>query len=130
VTAPYGSGRQSQFAIAKPLGPTADKLGRILCAAVEDVGAVYDVGDLVTHSAMSRGSFERLFRDRLGTSPRSWLADRRVQAARRLLEETAMNVDEIAWAVGFGSVQALRRDFRLSMRITPTTYRWSFRAGS
>ena len=126
VTAPHRSGGQSQFAVAKPLGPTDDQLGRILCAAVEDIGAVHDVGDLVAHSAMSRRSLERLFRDRLGTSPRSWLADQRVQAARRLLEETAMNVDEISEAVGLGSGQALRREFRRSMGIAPTAYRRSF----
>jgi transcriptional regulator GlxA family with amidase domain len=128
VTAPHRAGGQSQFAVARPLGTADDQLGRLLSAAAEDLVRVRDVGDLVTRAGMSRRALERLFRHRLGTSPGDWLADQRVQAARRLLEGTDRCVEDVADAVGFGSVQALRREFKSALRLAPTAYRRAFRA--
>lgn len=127
VTAPHRSGGQSQFAAVAPLGTADDWLGGLLCAALAELRAVRSVGDLVTRSAMSRRSLERLFRDRLGCSPRSWLIDQRIQLARNLLETTDLGIEEVADSVGFGSPQALRREFQQALRVSPTSYRRSFR---
>jgi hypothetical protein len=54
------------------------------------------------------------------------LTDQRVQAARELLEETRLSMEQIAEQVGFGSSQALRREFRLALRTAPTAYRQAF----
>ena len=75
---------------------------------------------------MSRRSLERYFRNRLGTTPRAWLTDQRVQSARSLLEGTGLGVEEVAEAAGFGSGQALRREFQLALRTAPTAYRRAF----
>jgi transcriptional regulator GlxA family with amidase domain len=128
VTAPHRTGGQSQFAAVQPLSTADDRLGGLLCAAAEDIREVRSVADLVERSAMSRRALERLFRDRLGSSPGSWLTAQRVQAARRLLEGTDLSVEAVAEAAGFGSVQALRREFRLAVQVAPTMYRRSFRA--
>jgi transcriptional regulator GlxA family with amidase domain len=44
------------------------------------------------------------------------------------LEGTDLSVEAVAEAAGFGSVQALRREFRLAVQVAPTMYRRSFRA--
>jgi AraC family transcriptional regulator, transcriptional activator FtrA len=127
VTAPHRAGGQTQFAGVAPLSSADDRLGGLLDSVVAELGSVRSVHELVRRCAMSRRSLERLFRDRLGCSPRTWLTDQRVQAARTLLESTEEGVETIADAVGFGSVQTLRREFQLAMRVSPTTYRRGFR---
>jgi AraC family transcriptional activator FtrA len=84
------------------------------------------VADLVAHTRISRRSLERHFRDRLGTTPRAWLTDQRVQVARELLEETRLSMEQVAEQVGFGSSQTLRREFHLALRTAPTAYRQAF----
>lgn len=128
VTAPHRSGGQSQFAAVQPLSTADDRLGGLLSAAAADIRDVRCVADLVQRSAMSRRSLERLFHDRLGSSPGSWLTAQRIQTARELLEGSDLSVEAVAEAVGFGSVQALRREFKLTVQVSPTTYRRAFRA--
>lgn len=127
VTAPHRSGGQVQFAAVAPLSSSDGWLGGLLSGAVADLREVRSVADLVERAAMSRRTLERLFRDRLGCSPRAWLIDQRVQQARTLLETSDLGVESIADAVGFGSVQALRREFRSAMQVAPTAYRQAFR---
>ena len=128
VTAPHRSGGQSQFAAVEPLGTADDRLGGLLGEVLADLREVRTVHDLVTRAAMSRRSLERLFRDRLGCSPRSWLIDQRVHRARTLLETTDLGVDAVAAGVGFGSPQTLRREFQQALGISPTGYRGHFRS--
>ena len=126
VTAPHRSGSQAQYAGVRPVDRVDGQLGEILGAAAADLAAVRDVGALVTRAGMSRRSLERHFRDRLGTTPRAWLTDQRVQSARSLLEGTNLGVEEVAEAAGFGSGQALRREFQLALRTAPSAYRRAF----
>jgi transcriptional regulator GlxA family with amidase domain len=126
VTAPHRSGGQAQFARTRPLHRIDGQLGELLGGAVAHIREVRGVADLVAHTRISRRSMERHFRDRLGTTPRAWLTDQRVQAARELLEETRLSMEQIAERVGFGSSQAMRREFHLALRTTPTVYRQAF----
>lgn len=126
VTAPHRSGGQAQFARARPLHRIDGQLGELLDGAVADISRIRGVADLVAHTRISRRSLERHFRDRLGTTPRAWLTDQRVQAARELLEETRLSMEQIADRVGFGSSQALRREFHLALRTPPGAYRQAF----
>ena len=79
------------------------------------------------HAAVSPRTFARRFREETGTTPLQWLLAQRVLEARRLLEETDLPVDEIAWRAGFGTAASLRDHFRRATATTPTAYRRSFR---
>ena len=46
---------------------------------------------------------------------------------RTLLEETDLSVTDIAFATGFGSLGAFRRQFVRTTGTTPRTYRTTFR---
>ena len=126
VTAPHRAGAQSQFAVAAGPARTDDAFGRLLTDAAADIARIPDVADLASRSAVSRRSLERLFQQRLGTTPRAWLLDQRLQAARQLLEDTDLSVDQIATAVGFGSTPSLRREFNRQLGTTPTQHRRTF----
>jgi AraC-like DNA-binding protein len=55
-----------------------------------------------------------------------WVTDQRVLYARRMLEETDLDIDRIADRSGFGTATLLRHHFRRIIGVTPSDYRRSF----
>lgn len=65
----------------------------------------------------------RLFRKHLGAAPREVARTRRVQAAKRLLDETDLPMTEIAFAAGFASVRRFNAVFVETYRRPPSQVR-------
>jgi len=86
-----------------------------------------DVAAMARHAGVSPRTFARRFRAETGTTPLRWLLSRRVLEARRLLEQTDLSIDRVAWRAGFGTAASLREHFRRATATTPTAYRRSFR---
>ena len=76
---------------------------------------------------MSERTFLRRFTEATGQAPVEWLCDVRIAEARRLLEATALPVEEVAHAAGFGSVATLRHHFARTTGLAPRDYRDRFR---
>jgi transcriptional regulator GlxA family with amidase domain len=55
-----------------------------------------------------------------------WVAGTRVRRAQRLLEATALSVEQVAAEVGFRSSAVLREHFRQTVGTSPQAYRRSF----
>jgi transcriptional regulator GlxA family with amidase domain len=72
---------------------------------------------------MSIRNFERVFTREVGTTPSQYVLQVRVEAARRQLERTDRGLKQVAKAVGFGSVDVMRRAFSRLLGITPRRYR-------
>jgi len=85
------------------------------------------VAALARRAAMSERSFIRIFRDETGITPADFVLQARLEAARRLLEETTLAPKIIAQRCGFGSPAALRRSFARSLGVSPAEYRDKFR---
>lgn len=75
---------------------------------------------------MSTRTFARRFLAETGVTPHQWLIRQRVLAARGLLEETDLPIDEVARRVGFSSPVLLRTHFHTIIGTTPTAYRRRF----
>jgi transcriptional regulator GlxA family with amidase domain len=86
----------------------------------------HTVGTLADRAHMSARTFARRFVDETGTTPMQWVTDQRVLYARRLLEETDLDIDRIADRAGFGTATLLRHHFRRIIGVTPSDYRRSF----
>jgi AraC family transcriptional activator FtrA len=95
--------------------------------AAERLAEPLDVTAMARHAAVSPRTFARRFREETGTTPLRWLLARRVLEARRLLEESDLPVEDVAWRAGFGTAASLREHFRRATATTPTAYRRSFR---
>jgi AraC-like DNA-binding protein len=67
----------------------------------------------------------RLFRQELGHTVVSWIADERVALARRLLREERYQVAEVAWACGFAQPSYFIRVFRARTGVTPLAWKRS-----
>jgi transcriptional regulator GlxA family with amidase domain len=76
---------------------------------------------------MSVRHFARVFRQATGSTPAAYREAARVEAARRVLEETDQSLAAVANTCGFGSVETLYRSFRRRLNTTPADYRKRFR---
>src|SRR5579884_1932775 len=65
----------------------------------------------------------RLFLRHAGATPSEVAATRRVQRAKRLLDETTMPLSEIAFAAGFGSLRRFNAAFRATYGRPPSSFR-------
>lgn len=85
------------------------------------------VNALAARVAMSPRNFARVFSKELGATPARYLLRLRVEAARRLLEQTDKSLKQVANASGFQSVDVMRRAMLRYVGTTPFRYRRRFR---
>lgn len=125
VAAPHRAGGQAQFFKAPAPEPSGslEPTRRWIAERLEEP---LDVAAMSRHAGVSPRTFARRFRAETGTTPLQWLLARRVLEARRLLEETDLPVEAVAWRVGFGNAASLREHFRRATATTPTAYRRTF----
>ena len=65
----------------------------------------------------------RLFVQHLGATAREVARTRRVHFAKKLLDETALSINQVAVAAGYGSVRRFNSDIRRTYSRTPTQLR-------
>lgn len=126
VAAPHREGGQAQF--ARPAAAEASgSLEPTRRWAAARLAAPLDVAAMAAHAGVSPRTFARRFREETGTTPLQWLLAQRVLEARRLLEESDLPVETVAWRCGFGTAASLRDHFRRATSTTPTAYRRAFK---
>ncbi|MBT2450226.1 DJ-1/PfpI family protein [Streptomyces sp. ISL-43] len=121
-------GGQSQFSV--PLSRSAGSrrdIEELRTYIAEHIEGDLSAAALAGRMALSERHFARVFRKETGTSPASYVEAVRVEAARRLLENTEEPLDRLAAACGFGSVETLHRALRKQIDTTPAAYRRRFR---
>jgi transcriptional regulator GlxA family with amidase domain len=99
--------------------PLRDLQAWIVDHPAEDLG----VPALARRVAMSPRNFFRVFTREVGVTPARFVERARVEAARRLLEESMRGVDDIAGRCGFGTAETMRGAFQRVMRVSPQGYR-------
>lgn len=92
----------------------------------EHVDANLSVQALAERVAMSVRNFERVFTREIGCTPARYVAQVRVEAARRALEDTDKSIEQIARNCGFVNADLMRRAFTRCIGITPARYRNRF----
>lgn len=130
VVPPHRDGGQAQYVER----PVPDDGGPGTAAArtwaMNHLDEPITLAGMAGRSAMSVRTFTRRFREETGESPGQWLARRRVELARRLLEDTDLGVEQVAARCGFGTAQSLRAHLQTTLGVTPTQYRRTFRPAS
>jgi transcriptional regulator GlxA family with amidase domain len=81
---------------------------------------------LAEKARMSPRNFSRVYKEKTGRSPAKAVEIFRLEAARRLLEDSDRNLDQIARLCGFGDEERMRVTFQRNLGVPPTEYRRRF----
>lgn len=93
---------------------------RLIAEGALDTGTVESLSDRL---GVTPRHLSRLFMQHLGASPIAIAQTRRLQFAKRLLDETSLPMTEIALASGYGSVRRFNDHFRSVYGRAPSTIR-------
>ena len=126
VVPPQRDGGQQQFVEVPIPESTADSLAPLLAWVVEHLDDQHSAASMARRAMMSERTFARRFTAETGSTPHRWLTQQRVLAARSLLEESDLPVEQIAGRVGFNSAVVLREHFRRQIGLAPVEYRRRF----
>src|SRR6476660_4058347 len=130
VVPPQRDGGQRQY-IDQPIPVRcSESFAPQLDWIMQNIEKPHTVTTLARRASMSARTFARRFVDETGTTPMQWVTDQRVLCARRLLEESDLDIDQIADRSGFGTATLLRHHFRRIIGVTPSDYRRSFACGT
>jgi AraC family transcriptional activator of mtrCDE len=95
------------------------QLGRAVAAMVDDPARDWSLDELATRANASRASLVRMFRAMAQRPPAAFLAELRLQLARRKLSATTLPVAAIAGEVGYASESAFSRAFHRRFGVRP-----------
>ncbi|MEJ8825895.1 DJ-1/PfpI family protein [Variovorax humicola] len=116
----------------------------MLQAQAEDSAAMFDelnlwiagnlqrpnlgVEQLAEQARMSPRNFARVYKQKTGRTPAKAVELFRLEAAKRLLQDSTRNVDQIAMQCGFGAEERMRVTFQRHLGVAPRDYRRRFAA--
>jgi transcriptional regulator GlxA family with amidase domain len=120
-------GNQAQFS-AQLRGQVAQRepLREVQHWIAEHPGADLSVDTLAERARLSPRQFARAFAAETGTPPGRYVDRVRLEAARRLLEDTRDGVEQIARTCGYRTPEAMRRAFQQALNVSPAEYRRRF----
>ncbi|HSZ14354.1 MAG TPA: GlxA family transcriptional regulator [Solirubrobacteraceae bacterium] len=122
-------GSQSQFSATLAAQRAArEPLREIQRAVLEDVAGDHSVEAMAARAHMSPRHFARAFRAETGVTPARHVELVRLEAARRLLEDTRQPIAAVAARCGFRTPETLRRAFLRTLHVGPAEYRRRFHA--
>jgi len=81
------------------------------------------VDDLAARLHLGARQLRRLFMDQLGVPPVAVAQTRRVQFAKKLLNETALPISDIAFSAGFASIRRFNAAMQTTYQRTPSELR-------
>ncbi|MFF2545945.1 GlxA family transcriptional regulator [Kitasatospora sp. NPDC058063] len=121
-------GNQAQFSTQLAAQVAARRpLREVQRWIAEHPEADLSVEALAGRSALSPRHFARAFAAEVGVTPGRYVDGVRLEAARRLLEDTDDGIEEIARSCGYGTPEAMRRAFVRALAAPPAEYRRRFR---
>lgn len=82
--------------------------------------------DVAWHVGLSPRHFKRRFKSATGETPLSYLQQIRIEAAKKRLETTDDNINEITWQIGYEDISTFRRLFKKHTALSPKEYRERF----
>jgi AraC-like DNA-binding protein len=86
-------------------------------------GRPVSASEFAAYLALARPYVYRQFTELIGSTVRTFLRDRQLRYARRLLETTPLSVEQVARGSGFASPWTFNRQFKTAFGVTPAAYR-------
>ncbi|MDK1493266.1 GlxA family transcriptional regulator [Sinorhizobium sp. 7-81] len=92
----------------------------------DNLAADLTVAAIARRIGMSERNFSRQFKHEVGMTPADYVESMRLEAGRRLAEDTSIPLKKIAADIGFTDDVAFRRSFVRRFGTSPAAYRRSF----
>ncbi len=92
----------------------------------DNLSADLGVAAIARRVGMSERNFSRQFKQEVGMTPADYVESMRLEAGRRLAEDTSIPLKKIATDIGFHDDVAFRRSFSRRFGTSPASYRRSF----
>ncbi|MEZ1314960.1 DJ-1/PfpI family protein [Pseudomonas fluorescens] len=105
-------------------GGTFDDLHLWISANLSDANLTVEA--LARQAQMSPRNFSRVYKRKIGRTPAKALELFRMEAARRMLEDSERNIDQVAQLCGFGDEERMRYTFHRHLSVSPREYRSRF----
>jgi AraC family transcriptional regulator len=112
----FGHGGMAPYKLRKAIGLIDRHL------AEEEEGRV-GLRAIAKEIGMSYFHFSRAFKQSMGMTPTNYIAERRIERAKKLMKETDLAISEIALRSGFSSQSHFTTSFRRLSGVTPRTFR-------
>lgn len=84
------------------------------------------VDELASKFSIGRRNFERRFKKATNNTPVEYIQRVKIEAAKKGLETSRKNVNEVMYAVGYSNTKAFRDVFKKIAGMTPIEYRNKF----
>src|SRR5690606_8937544 len=81
------------------------------------------VDELADKFAIGRRHFERRFKKATNNTPIEYIQRVKIEAAKKMLETSQKNVNEVMYDVGYSDIKAFRTVFKKITGLTPIEYR-------
>jgi transcriptional regulator GlxA family with amidase domain len=88
-----------------------------------NVAEKISVEELASRFAIGRRSFEKRFKTATNNTPVEYIQRVKIEAAKRALETSRKNVNEVMYDVGYSDTKAFRNIFKRITGLTPADYR-------
>jgi len=103
-----------------------DAISRTLRYLEDNFAKQITLGELASLCGMQEESFGRFFKRKTGYSFKEILNEVRISNAARMLIDTTLSINEVAFSCGFRNLSLFHRQFKKDKQCTPTEYREGF----
>ena len=117
------AGGQAQHSAMLDLDPSTDRIQGVLMYARRNLRLPLTTDDLAAVACLSPRQFTRLFREETGTSPAKAIEKIRLEAAKLMLEQSRLPIEDVAREAGFANRERMRRSFLRAHGTVPRTIR-------
>lgn len=129
VKRPGGQAQFSELLLSQ--AEDGDTFGRLHLWITDNLALeTMSVEVLAEQVNMSSRNFARVYKQKTGRTPAKAVEMLRLEAARRMLESSPRNVEQIARLCGFGNEERLRTVFQRTLGVAPRDYRKRFAVGT
>ena len=120
---------QYDFLESSPIASTpmqqkfeSELLNEILLFINDTIYEQVTIEEICTKFSISRSSLQTLFKNNLGTAPKQYISDLKLNKSKLLIKESIYTISEISNMLGFTSIHYFSRKFKQQFGITPTDY--------
>ncbi|MEW6209384.1 MAG: AraC family transcriptional regulator [Acidobacteriota bacterium] len=117
--------RQSARIELSRAGPVDRRLRRAIEFMHDNYGRELALEEIASAAYLSEYHFARLFKQITGLTPHAYLANIRLERARKLLTETLLPINQVAAMVGYQSQSHFTKIFKATTGVTPGAFRES-----